>query len=681
MTKHENMELPAKYYRTRPIIAREKNCPIYFKASILRETPAAVYLYGHGELDPEILCARCGRRLTNQVSKEVGIGPECIKYWDLGGIAMNETTTEKDKEIMVNTIRTKLVDAWFPKSMLTEIDDDGSKLKVPSDHKILSNGRGTLPKKESTAELTKNGLARMEFSPTPDLLEKVKSLSGRRYMVSGKYWVAPATPETINLLMEWGFSIDQGLKDVLKRMSKSVNEMAEVKIKGLKKTLYPFQAQGVAFLEHRKGKAIIGDDMGLGKTVQALAYLQAHPELKPAIIITPAAVKYNWLNEAMAWMDDSRAFEVLEGKKPYEVDTDDIIILNYDIVSGWWKYLASLNPKVMVLDECHAIMNNTAARTKAVKMLAKKIPHIIPMSGTPIINRPRELYNAFQLVEPNLFPNFMSFARRYCNAHHNGFGWDFNGSSNVEELYEKLQGVMVRRLKEEVLTELPPKQRSYVPIEISNRKEYTKAENSFLDWVRATRGARAAAKASNAEALARIAALRYLAAKGALKQSISWIWEFIKTTSHKLVIFAIHKEIIEILMEEFGDIAVKIDGSTPAKKRPEIVKKFQTDPSIQLFIGNINAAGVGITLTAAHNVAFLELPWTPGLLDQAEDRCNRIGQKNAVNIWYLIPKQTIEEHLAQVIDEKRGVITAVLDGKDVEETSMLTALIGSYELK
>lgn len=112
-----------------------------------------------------------------------------------------------------------------------------------------------------------------------------------------------------------------------------------------------------------------------------------------------------------------------------------------------------------------------------------------------------------------------------------------------------------------------------------------------------------------------------------------------------------------------------------------MVDAFQNDPKVRLFVGNINAAGVGITLTAAHNVAFIELPWTPGLLDQAEDRCNRIGQKNAVNVWYLIPKDTIEEQLAKVIDEKREVITAVLDGEEIEETSMLTALIESFDNK
>ena len=671
------MELPAKFYRTRPIVAREKGVPTYFKATILRETAKAVYLYGYGEVDPEIRCAKCGRVLTHPGSRLIGIGPECLKDWGLRDLVLDALTPEQIKKA-IGTIQSRVVDSWFPLSVLIKYEDAGT-VNVPSDHKMLVGKRE--PQKSIATLIPQTDTMKLTFEPTSDLLGKVKSLPNRAFINKGseKYWIVTASPASIKQIKEWGFSIDENLVTIMSRIEKSVHDMKAIDISGLKKTLYPFQAQGVSFLEHRKGKAIIGDDMGLGKTVQALAYIHTHPELKPAIVISPAVVKYNWLNEVKAWLTDDRKAVVLEGKKPYQLDDPDIIILNYDIVAGWREYLSSLGPKILVLDECQSIMNNSTIRTKAIKMLAKRIPHIIPMSGTPIINRPKEIYNAIKLVEPTLFPNFMHFANRYCDAKHNGFGWDYNGASNLEELYGKLQGVMIRRKKDEVLPELPSKQRSIIPVSLSNEKEYRKVENDFIGWVQENKGKLAAAKASNAETLAQISALRFMAAKGALKESIEWIHNFfLNSTQHKLVVFAVHKEIIETLIEEFKSMAVKIDGSVPAKKRSEIVERFQNDPAVRLFVGNIKAAGVGITLTASHNVVFLELPWTPGLLDQAEDRCNRIGQKNAVNIWYLLARNTIEEKLAEMIDEKRRVITAVLDGEDVPEESMLTALLNAY---
>lgn len=668
------MELPASEYRTRPIVAREKQVPIYFRATVLRETPKAVYLYGYGEIDPEVRCAKCGRELTHPGSKLIGIGPECLGNWGLRDFILDHLTPEQIEQAK-GVIRSKVVDSWFPKSVLIEYEDSGT-VSVPANHKLLA---GKKEPQKSVAILI-GSLMKLSFEPSTELLAKVKTLPNRSFISKDaeKYWVASASPASIKNVKDWGFTIDEGLAQILERIEKSVHDMKEAKVEGMKKTLYPFQAQGVSFLEHRNGKAIIGDDMGLGKTIQALAYIHNHPELKPAIVIAPAAVKYNWANEVKACLDDSRRVVVLEGGKPYEIGLPDIIILNYDIAAKWHKYLTSLNPQILVLDECHAIMNNTAIRTKAVKALAKNIPHVIPMSGTPIINRPKEIYNAIQIVEPTLFPNFMNFARKYCGAKHNGFGWDFNGASNLEDLYNKLQGVMIRRKKEDVLPELPEKQRTVIPVELSNRKEYKTVEDDFIGWVKENKGIKAAKKASNAEALAKISALRYLAAKGGLKSAKEWITNFLETTSHKLVIFAVHKDIIEDVMQTYGSMAVKIDGSVPAKKRTEIVTQFQTDPDTRVFAGNIQAAGIGITLTAAHNVVFLELPWTPGLLDQAEDRCNRIGQKNAVNIWYLLPRDTIEEKLAEIIDAKKKVITAVLDGVEIKEESLLADLMNSY---
>jgi SWI/SNF-related matrix-associated actin-dependent regulator of chromatin subfamily A-like protein 1 len=345
----------------------------------------------------------------------------------------------------------------------------------------------------------------------------------------------------------------------------------------------------------------------------------------------------------------------------------------------WVEELRKQQPQVLVLDEIHYIKSNSAQRTKATKKLAKGIPYIIGLGGTFIVNRPIEGYNALKLISPSLFPDYWAYAREYCNATYNGFGWNFNGASNVEELHRILTStVMIRRLKKDVLQDLPDKIYSFVPMELDNEKEYEDAERDFIAFVRAEKGKAAAERASNAIAFAKTEGLRQLAVKGKLKHAIAWIRDFLEE-DNKLVVFASHKFVIEALMTEFADIAVKIDGTTSMTGRQMAVEDFQHKKHVRLFIGNIKAAGVGITLTAASNVAFLELPWTPGDLVQAQDRCHRIGQKECVNIHYLLARDTIEEKIARVIDRKQVVLDAILDGKETSVDSLLQELMNQYD--
>jgi SWI/SNF-related matrix-associated actin-dependent regulator 1 of chromatin subfamily A len=240
---------------------------------------------------------------------------------------------------------------------------------------------------------------------------------------------------------------------------------------------------------------------------------------------------------------------------------------------------------------------------------------------------------------------------------------------------------MVRRKKAEVLPDLPEKLYSYIPMELENAKEYFEVEEDFIRYLRKEKGSEAAEKAGKAEHLTRIETLKQLSIKGKMKASIQWIRDFLGENGNKLVVFAVHKTTIDALMKEFKDEAVKVDGSVSAVKRDEAVTAFQEDPKVKLFVGNIQAAGTGLTLTAASSVAFLELPWTPGELKQAEDRCHRIGQKNTVNVYYLLADETIEVAIAELLDEKRKVLEAVLDGKDVEEGTLLNDLMKKYAEK
>ena len=509
----------------------------------------------------------------------------------------------------------------------------------------------------------------------PEILQLVKTLPGRRFHPDKKYWTAMITAGSIKKLKDAGFVIDTELEKLLHQAEEIEKE---IEVSGLKKQLFPFQKVGVAFIEKRNGRALIADEMGLGKTIQAAAWLQLHPEKRPAIILCPASLKLNWAKELRDTLSTKDKVQILQGTKPYPI-TEDIIIINYDILNSWVETLQAINPQVLIIDEAHYIKNSSAIRTKATKKLAKGIPHVIALTGTPIVNRPIEGFNIFQILDRNLFPNFWTYVHQYCGARHNGFGWDFSGATNKEELNQILTStIMIRRRKADVLKDLPEKMYSFVPMELSNETEYRIAEEEFIEYLRGVKGKEAAEKAKKAEHLVKIEALKQLAVKGKMKQAINWIRDFIED-GNKLVVFAVHKEVIDKLMNEFKDVAVKIDGSTPTPERHKAVEIFQNNEDIKLFVGNVQAAGVGLTLTAASAVAFLELPWTPGELQQAEDRCHRIGQKNAVNIYYLLAENSVEYKLAKLLDKKKKVLSAVIDGKLVEERSLISELIESYQ--
>lgn len=683
------MELPKKtqLYEIKAGFARSKGIPAAFVAVPLAQTSKAVYLYGRGSAETVRLgrCCICGRTLTHPVSVELGIGPECGGHWHnwdlIGGY------TKENLARLKGALSEMKIDTWLPKAVIKAVHKTQEIIDVPDNHmysgKREKQEQQVVERKASKITFIGSGEPgiKITFPFNGADLGRVKTLTGRRFHNKGnvKYWTAPLIVESVEALKEWGFEIDSKLEAYLKKTTLSVDQVSDIDITvpGLKNDLFPFQRKGVAFIEAKDGRALVADEMGLGKTIQALAWLQLHPEKRPAVIVVPASLKINWRREAMSWLDSPNV-QTLSGSKPNRRLTGDIIIVNYDILAGWLEALIDLKPAILITDECHYYKNNKAKRTKAIKKLGKKIPHVIALSGTPIVNRPIEMFNALQLIDNTVFPSFWKFAHRYCGAKHNGFGWDFTGSTNAKELHEKLTNtMMIRRLKSDVLHDLPDKLYSFQAMELGNEEEYSKAEKGFMSWLKDQKGDDAVESASNAEALVKIEALKQLAVQGKLDQAIKWIQDFLDVDG-KLVVFAVHKFVVERLMKEFKEQAVKIDGSVSGPERDKAVQRFQTDPTIRLFVGNIKAAGVGLTLTAASNVAFLELPWTPGEVTQAEDRCHRIGQKDSVTVYYLLAADSIEETLAQLIDSKRRVLDAVLDGKETEQESLLSQLMTHY---
>lgn len=509
-----------------------------------------------------------------------------------------------------------------------------------------------------------------------EMAEVCKSLSERKWNPDKKRWEAPLKnlDEVIatfkDAILSPALQTETEKQKALKDMATKAQGKQEIKLKnGL--ALLPFQSAGVEFVEAVDGKALIADEMGLGKTIEALAYLYRHPDQRPAIITCPASLKLNWEREAQKWLAETEKIQVINGA---EAKQGTIVIINYDILEKHAEYLKNLKAQAIILDESHYIKNYKAKRTKFAQELCKEIPHRILLTGTPILNRPCEIWTQLNIVRPQEYDNFFSFGKRYCNAKKTRWGWDFGGASNGQELHERLKTIAIRRKKAEVMTELPPKRRAYIPFKISNQKDYNEASENTIAFIQEKKGQGKADAATRAEMLARIELLKQVAVQGKMEAIQNWIDAFLES-GEKLVVFATHHFVIDALMEKYGAVAVKLTGDDSQEARQKAVDNFQNRPETRLFIGNIQAAGVGITLTAASNVAILELGWNPATMMQAEDRVHRIGQKNAINVSYLLARNTIDETIARLLEEKSANIDAAMDGKEVAEYTVLDKLI------
>jgi len=429
-----------------------------------------------------------------------------------------------------------------------------------------------------------------------------------------------------------------------------------------------YQVEGKDELLRLKGRALLADEMGLGKTIQSIAWLiESKRPVYPAIIIVPASVKWNWERELM--VHAGLHSQVIEGTKVPRtsmMSPPDILIINYDILKSWFSYLYKLKPKTIILDEVHYCKNPSAQRTKLVAQLAYKTQNVIGLSGTPLTNRPSELWPILHIIDPEKYPtkSWFQFAQRYCNPKRTPWGWDFSGAARLPELHKRLKKtLMIRRLKKDVLKELPEKARYIIPINIHSRKEYEYARDHLIMWIAQKYGKGRARKALKAQAFLKVSYLKRLAAKLKFREALKWIENMSEETDEKMILAAIHKPAIKALRKKFPN-SVVIDGSVTGKKRQQAVDQFQNNPKTRYLIGNIQAAGVGITATAATIGVVAEFPWTPGELSQLEGRNHRFGQKKKVAWYYLVGKNTIEMRLCELLQTKQGILEAVLDGKE-----------------
>lgn len=431
--------------------------------------------------------------------------------------------------------------------------------------------------------------------------------------------------------------------------------------------LRPYQYRGARKIHRFRGIALNADEQGLGKTVQALFWLVKCKKLRPAIIVAPASMKYTWQAEALLHFG-LRAV-VLEGRNPSKKIDADIIVINYEILKDWVKVLRKLKPQCVIFDEIHYCKTWTSQRTKAAYMLARGVRSRIGLSGTPMTNRPVELWSVIKILRPDLFPSFEDYVWEFCKPKWTHWGWQYTGASNKKKLHRILKReLMFRRLKKNVMPELPPKERQMIAFKLkpSALSEYKEAERNFLGWL-AKKSVSRAIRAKKSPALTRVGYLLRLCAELKLHYTTEWMKEFfISHPNEKLVAMTMHTFVIKHLHKAFPN-SVVINGSVTGRKRHDTVRQFQSNSRVKLLLGNWKAAGVGLTLTAACNLVALDLPWTPGDLFQGEDRIHRFGQKRKVIIYYLALLATIEERLITILKQKSNVLDAILNGEGEDD--------------
>jgi SWI/SNF-related matrix-associated actin-dependent regulator 1 of chromatin subfamily A len=501
-------------------------------------------------------------------------------------------------------------------------------------------------------------LKRWELNKLDDI-EVAKFILTLNQVEPAYFWkISPEALEKINNIIDAFNSNMEKHRDIL-----SLKKLKTIPIewdKYLKVEPLDFQKVGIIFIERNNGLAFVGDDMGLGKTMQAIGYTTIH-QLK-TIVVCPASLKYNWKREIEKFT--TRSSCVLSEFKPdVKVIDADYIIINFEQLKKYEKFLEKQKFDCVVIDESQYIKESSSDRYKKCKKLFKKVPKRILLSGTPLKNRPIEFYTQLNFIRPDLFKNKEQYGLRYCDAKENFFGrgYDYSGASNLRELNSKIAHFYIRRIKENVLKDLPEKTINQLDLELTQQqvRDYKYLCQDFKKEYKSN--------INLDQSLKTIVKIKQYLSKSKISDVVDFVNQSLMQSDRKVIVFSQFKETQNLLLKEFGDKANSIFSEYSSEKRMKEVDEFNTNPDKKVMVSSTIAGGVGFNMTAADMVCFVDLLWNPSDHAQAEDRAYRLGQKKAVSVYYFTYLKTLEPMLMNLLQKKKKIILQALDGKTEEE--------------
>lgn len=554
--------------------------------------------------------------------------------------------------------------------------------------------------------IEKNGRINIIFNYKPHLVDAVRNIPGRRWDAQSRCWTVPLSSklEVDRFASRFGFTYANQEKRIEKE-DFLIPELPELKIDiPLKMQPFDFQKRGIAYALQKK-RLIIGDQPGLGKTMQAIATAVA-ADAFPCLVICPSSLKLNWQREFHMWTDKKAMLLSDKNKETWPMFAktgnnlfetavmNHVFIVNYESLKKY--FVASINKpedaplrlnhikfkqtinlfKMIIIDESHRCKEIKTAQSKYVKGICHDKEWILALTGTPVVNKPKDLISQLAIIDRlNDFGGYQGFTKQYCDD-------TYGNGSNLKELnYLLSKNCFYRRDKSDVLKDLPAKMRQVVLCDIATKKEYADALHDLEEYLKKYKHATddQVARSMKGEVMVRIGILKNISARGKIADVVEYVNDVIDS-GEKIVLFTHLHDVQNNLKKHFPD-ALTILGDDDGATRQRNVDLFQNNPAKKLIICSIKSAGVGITLTAASRVAFVELPWHPADSEQCEDRCHRIGQLDSVQCTYFLGKNTIDEWIYQIINDKREVANTITGAKDVVEQSVIDGVINLFTMK